>query len=206
MKKYVMQASALLGAALLFSGVSAVAQTLSSSDYSSGKTRINSEYKIEKLNCKALAGNAQDICDAQAKGKREVALAALYDSYKPSSKTRYKLRNAKADAVYAVAKQQCDDRAGNPKDVCIDQAKAERTTAKAEASVEYKTAAVNATAATISTNAQNRADNQAAEIRADANADERAARYTVEKERCDALAGVAKDNCLRQAKQQFGKL
>ena len=43
MKKYVMQASALLGAALLFSGVSAAAQTLSSSDYASGKTRINAE-------------------------------------------------------------------------------------------------------------------------------------------------------------------
>ena len=40
---------------------------------------------------------------------------------------------AKAEAEYAVAKERCDDQAGNAKDVCVKEAKSAQTAAKANA-------------------------------------------------------------------------
>jgi len=44
-----------------------------------------------------------------------------------------------------------------------------------------------------------------AEARKDATADKREAEYKVAIEKCDALAGPAKDACVSNAKAQFGK-
>lgn len=45
-------------------------------------------------------------------------------SYKPTVKTHYDARIAKAEADYDVARERCDDLAGNKKDVCVKEAKA----------------------------------------------------------------------------------
>lgn len=187
----VVKISMLAFAASLLFGASAMAQTVSSNDYQAAKARIKVEYKAEKQTCASLASNAKDICVAQAKGKEDVAQAELDDSYKPTLKTHYKVRIAKAEATYAVAKQQCDDLAGNPKDVCIQEAKAAQTAAKADANVQMKTA---------------KASSNTADLRSDASAEKREAQYKVEKEKCDAFAASAKDNCLTEAKAHFGKL
>ena len=47
-----------------------------------------------------------------------------------------------------MAKQKCDDLSGNPKDVCVKEAKAARTTAKADATVQMKTGQTNSDAKT----------------------------------------------------------
>jgi len=107
-----------LAACLLF-GTNAIAQSMSSTDFSASKTRIKTEYKTDKKGCESLASNAKDICVAEAKGKEAVALAELDNSYKPTLKTQYKLRLAKGEAAYDVAKQKCDDLSGNLKDVCV---------------------------------------------------------------------------------------
>jgi hypothetical protein len=198
--------SGLAFAASLLFGATAVAQTVSSGDYQTGKARIKSEYAVEKKSCSSLAGNAKDICEAKAKGKEKVAQAELYDSYKPTLKTHYKVRVIKAEAVYEVAKQQCDDMAGNPKDVCIKEAKAALTASKADAKVQLKTSSAKATAVDKSTQANAVANKEATDVRVDASAEKRAAQYKVEKEKCDALATTAKDNCLTEAKANFGKL
>jgi hypothetical protein len=44
---------------------------------------------------------------------------------------------AKAEADYRVAKERCDDQAGNVKDVCLEEAKAAEAAAKADAKREY---------------------------------------------------------------------
>lgn len=194
-----------LSASLLFC-TTAMAQTMTSGDYQIGKTKINTEYSAEKKACASMASNAKDICIAQAKGKEKIALAELTDSFKPTSKTHYKVLVAKAESTYDVAKQQCDDLSGNPKDVCIKEAKAAKVTAKADASVQLKTAAVSAKANEKSATAQSAASSEKAAIRSDASADKRAAQYKVEKEKCDALAGSVKDTCLTEAKTRFGKL
>lgn len=201
-KLLALSASMLLGASAMGQSVSG---SISKSDFDSSSTRIKAEYKAEKKTCAALAGNAKDICVAQAKGKESVALAELNDQYKPKLKTHYKLQIARAEASYDVDKQKCDDLAGNPQDVCVKEARAAQSIAKTNASAELMTAEAQASANEKSAKAQAKASSQKADIRSDASADKREAQYQVEKEKCDVLAGSVKDSCLTQAKASFGK-
>ncbi len=180
-------------ACMLFAGI-AMAQ-MSPIDFKAGKARIKSEATTEKKACSSLAGNARDICMAEAKGKESVALAELDYSFKPTLKAQYKVRVEQAEATYDLAKQKCDDLSGNPKDVCVKEAKAARTTAKADAEVQMKTTQTNSAA---------KSDNK--EVRTDAAADKRAAELKVAEEKCDSLASTAKDTCMAAAKAQFGKM
>jgi hypothetical protein len=109
-------------------------------DYDAAKKAIAADYKAAKTRCEPLAGNAKDICAAEAKGKEKVALAELGAAYKPTSKTHYDARVAKAEADYSVAKEKCDDQAGNARDVCVKEAQALQTAAKADAKASMKTA------------------------------------------------------------------
>ena len=172
----------------------AMAQGLSKADYQAGKDRIAVEYKTARGACNSFSGNANDICAAEAKGQQNVALAELEASYKPSAKAKYKVRVATAEADYAAAKEKCDDLAGNPKDVCVKQAKATQIAAKADAKAQLKTTAANSTAS-----------EKGADARKDARADKTDADYAVAKEKCEVLAGAAKDQCLGDAKARYGK-
>ncbi|TXT36384.1 MAG: hypothetical protein FD135_4310 [Comamonadaceae bacterium] len=194
-----------MAACLLF-GSNAMAQSMSSTDFSASKTRIKAEYKTDKKSCESLASNAKDICVAQAKGKEAVALAEMDNSYKSTLKTQYKVSIAKGEAAYDVAKQKCDDLSGNPKDVCKKEAKAALTSVKADANVQMKTSAANTKANEKTADANARASSDKKEVRADASADKRAAELKVAEEKCDALASTAKDTCLAAAKAKFSKL
>ena len=178
---------------LVFS-TAVLAQAVSKEDYQNGKDKIAAEYKSDKTSCSSLSANAKDICLAQALGKEKVAIADLEASYKPTVKNHYDARVAKAEAQYSVAKERCDDLAGNAKDVCVKEAQAAETAAKADAKAQMKTAEATTTAG-----------EKSAEARKDASSDKRDADYAVAKEKCDALAGSAKGNCLDQAKARFAK-
>ena len=167
---------------------------MSKPDYLASKDRIAAEYKSAKAGCGPLSSNAKDVCMAQATGGEKVAQAELTASYQPTTKARNDVRLARAEADYAVAKEKCDDQSGNAKDVCVKEAQAVHTTAKADAKAQLKT-----------TDAKAAAGKQIAEARKDASADKRDAEYAVAKEKCDALAGEAKDICLGSAKANFGK-
>ena len=47
------------------------AASMAQADYKADKIRINAEYKADKAACGSLAGNANDICVEQAKGKEK---------------------------------------------------------------------------------------------------------------------------------------
>ena len=179
--------------ALAFSA-GAVAQTLSKDQYQSGKDGIAADYKAAKASCGSLSGNANDICTAQASGREKVAKAQLEAEYKPSLNARYAVRIARADADYSVAREKCDDKAGNVKDVCVQEAKAAAVAAKADAKAWMTTA-----------NANEAAAEKGADARKDAASDKRDADYAVAKEKCEALAGDAKSSCMNEAKARFGK-
>ncbi|MFN0316614.1 MAG: hypothetical protein ACKVQA_16445, partial [Burkholderiales bacterium] len=134
-----------LAVSLAFS-TGAIAQNMSKSDYKAGKDKIAADYKMAKAHCDSLSGNTKDICVAEAKGKEHVAKAELDDSYKPTAKTHYKVRAAKAEAAFEVAKEHCDEMAGNAKDVCMKEAKAAHVAAEADAKVQLKTTDANAKA------------------------------------------------------------
>ncbi|MCB4361877.1 hypothetical protein [Quatrionicoccus australiensis] len=172
----------------------ASAENMNKADYSAAKDKIGAEYKNAKAACSSMSGNAGDICDAEAKGKEKVGMADLDAAYKPSAKTQHEARVVKAEADYAVAKERCDDKAGNVKDVCVKEAKATETAAKADAKAAMKTSDANATA-----------NEKTSDARKDASADKTDANYAVAKEKCDAMAGNAKDRCIDQAKLKYGK-
>jgi len=184
------------GASLLIAGaVGAAADTTMSRDtYKAEKDRIEARYKTDAERCKGLAGNAKDICSKEVKGREKVAKAELDAASKNTEKARYDARIARADADYEVAKEKCDDLAGNPKDVCLKEAKAAHTRAAADAKVAR-------VAHEQAANANAKTDEQ----RRDAVKEKRDAEFAVAREKCDALAGAAKDNCVNDAKARYGK-
>jgi len=167
---------------------------MSRDSYTVAKTNADAQYKIDKDACSSLSGNAKDICVAEAKGKEVVAKAEAEAAYANTPKARESARVAHAQAGYNVAIEKCDDLAGNRKDVCVKEAKAELVKGKADAKVDRVTVDTRQDAATKQADARN-----------EANADKRDAEYKVAIEKCDALAGPTKDACIGNAKVQYGK-
>ena len=159
------------------------AQAMTKPEYKADKARISAAYKSEKAACAPMKANAKDICIEEARAKEKVAKAELEFAYagKPADQT--KVAKAKAEAAYAVAKEKCDDQTGNAKDVCVKEAKA----------IEVKALA------------DTKMGKQIGEAKKDATADKRDADYKVAVEKCDALAGDAKNSCVSSAKSKFGK-
>jgi hypothetical protein len=100
-------------------GAGAMAQTMSRNQYKVGKNAIAVDYKTAKAICESLSGNAKDICQADAGGKEKVAKAELRARYKPSEHASYKLRVARANADYALAREKCAALAGETMRNCV---------------------------------------------------------------------------------------
>ncbi|MGE5667329.1 MAG: hypothetical protein ACM338_03930 [Betaproteobacteria bacterium] len=167
---------------------------ISKATYTQTVQDADAQFKIAKDACASLSGNAKDICVAEAKGKNSVAKADAESAYKHTAKARENARVVRAQANYDVGIEKCDDLAGNPKDVCVKQAKAELVKGKADAKVDRVASDTNKEAAA-----------KQAEARKDASADKREAELKVAIEKCDALAGPTKDACVSNAKAQFGQ-
>ena len=187
--------SLLAAAGIAFAGAAGAAndKTMSRDAYKAEKDKIEAQYKAEKDKCSGLSGNAKDICQAEAKGHEKVAKAELEAQYKNTDRARYEAREAKAEADYDVAKEKCDDLKGNDKDVCVKEAKAAQTKAKADAKVARTTG----TTGTMKTSAKQ------ADVKKDAAEDKRKADYKVAKEKCDAMSGDAKSACISEAKSHY---
>jgi hypothetical protein len=167
---------------------------MSKDSYTMAKKNADAQYKIDKDACSSQSGNAKDICVAQAKGKDNVVKADAEAAYENTPKARESARVVLAQANYDVAIEKCDDLAGNPKDVCVKEAKAGLVKGKADAKVDR-----------VVTDTRHDAATKQGDARHDANADKRDADYKVAIEKCDALAGPAKDSCVGNAKAQYGK-
>jgi hypothetical protein len=173
--------SSLLVGLLACSGASAA--TLSKDDVDRESERIAATYKIDKQACNSLSGNRKDICTEEAKGKEAVAKADLNYRRTGTEKDRLAVDTARASAAYELAKERCDDLGGNTKDVCMKEAKADEV--KAMANIKQTSGA--------------------AAVRTEAAQDKADADYKVAAEKCDFLAGDAKDACIQSAKSRFGK-
>lgn len=161
----------------------APALALDKAQYKAEKDRIEATAKTDKTACDAMSGNAKDVCVQEAKGREKLAKAELEATHTGKPRDQEKLAKARAETAYDVAKEKCDDKAGNEKDVCVKEAKAARDKAMADV----------------------KASKKATSARADATDDKRDAQYEVAREKCDALAGDAKDSCVAKAKSQNGK-
>ncbi len=172
-----------LSAAALCLAFSGTASATTRAEYNAAKDRSSADYKTAMAQCKSLAGNPKDVCEAEAKAAQKKADAMAEADYKATPKARQDAADTAADADYDVAKQKCDARTGNEKDVCIKEAKAAQTRAKADAKANEKTA----------------------DARKDAADDKRDADYKVAMEKCDGFAGDAKSTCQKNAKASYGK-
>src|SRR5690242_6343013 len=148
--------TALAAALGLAFSTATVAANMTKAEHTAAKASIKDEYKTAKKACDAQKDNAKDICMAEVKGKEDVALAELTATYEPTRQHRYEARLARARADYAVARERCDDLAGNAKDVCVKEAQSAETTAKADARAQRKIAEANKSAGTASAKAQDK--------------------------------------------------
>ena len=97
----------------------------------------------------------------------------------PEAKMAYDQAREAAAATFKAARARCDSITGNPKDVCIEEAKAARVQAEETAEAQYKNTLKAYTAARLHIAIAN---------------------YDLDKARCGALAGNDKDVCIEQAK------
>ena len=185
---------AMLAAAGLCVAGGTQAQAMSKDARDMAIKNADSQYKMDKATCDALSGNAKDICVEEAKGKEKVAKADAEAAFENTPKARENAREARADANYEVAKEKCDDLAGNAKDVCVKEAKAALTKARADAEVDR-----------VAADTRKDSADKTAEAKREAATDKRDADYKVAIEKCDAFSGAAKDTCVRDAKVRFGK-
>jgi len=162
---------------------SAVAQSMSKAEMKSARQTISDDFQAAKAACRSLSGNAKDICHGEAKGNKKIAKAVLEVRNSSTVKTRHSMRVAKAEAEYDLAKEKCDDSAGNAKDVCRKEAKSIEVAAKADAMMQMKMS----------------------DARTEANAEKLDAQYKLENEKCDKYSGKSKDNCVDHNKLLFSK-
>jgi len=175
--------AATLSLTALLAAVPAHAARIGTADYKAGKARIAVDVKADKLACQSLTANAKDVCLEEAKAKEKNALAALEYGHTGKPADEKQLLKVQADTAYDVAREKCDDQTGNAKDVCVQQAKTVHTKALAELKLVKEVAA---------------AGQDATEAR-------RAADLKLANEKCDALAGDAKNTCQSAAQARFGK-
>lgn len=171
--------NALIAATLLASTGLAYADDASKVRYDAAVDAAKATYKADKEACSPLSGNAQDVCIEEAKAKEKRAKAKAKAEHENTAKARLDAHIESADADYDVAKEKCDDRSGNDKDVCVKEAKAKHVEA------------VNA-----AKGGQDLIDRQEDTVEA---------KYKVAVEKCDALAGDAKDQCIIKAKSTYGQ-
>jgi len=170
------------------------ATPISKNAYDTVVKNADMQYKTDKDACASRSGNAKDICLAEASGKEKVAKADAEAAYRNTPKLREDARVTRAEATYNVAKEKCDEVSGNSKDVCVKEASAVLVKAKADAKVDR-----------VAAETRLDADTKQADARNEATKNKRDADYKVAIEKCDALAGTAKDSCVNGAKAQYGK-
>jgi hypothetical protein len=121
------------------------AEVALSKEYRSEHEAIEAAYKADKAKCKALTGNAKDVCIKEAKGTEKVAFAELDAKRKGTPHSQYEVLKVKAEAAYEVAQEKCDDLKGADKTACKKQAKADKAKALAEAKAGSTVASAPAT-------------------------------------------------------------
>ena len=161
----------------------AIGAAISTSDYSAAKERVAIEYQTARTQCSPLAGNARALCLVEAKAVERKAMAEAEVRYHNTVSARRDATIESAEADFDVARARCGAKAGNDRDLCIKEAKAVEVRTKAEAIADEKLAAA----------------------RRDMRDDERNARYEVANEKCEALTGTSKDQCLADAKAKYRK-
>lgn len=168
-------------AALLLCASTAFAES-SEQDYAAAKAQLGAAYKADSKVCANLKGNAHQVCLEQAKGKANVARALAEYNHSGKAADAAKLAVAEAEAAFAIATEYCDEKTGDARNACRNEAKQRYDKALAES----KTTALVAVVVKGAEQEQHDAD------------------YATAKAKCHDLAEPAQVACLNDAKATFG--
>jgi hypothetical protein len=175
----ILMAAATMG----FSATSSAAINEAKTTYNAARDAAAAQYKEARARCDSLSRNPKNVCVEEAKLMQTRARAEAQARYRDTPKARINARKAIADAEFALAKTRCGNLVDNARNVCVREARATQIAAIADANADGKVTAA----------------------RTEARDEKREAEYKVELEKCDALAGAAKDACVSGAKLRFGK-
>jgi hypothetical protein len=176
-----------------FSGA-AFAGKITQEAYHAAMSQADMEFKTAKEKCDSLAGNPKNICFAEAKGALSVAKANAEAEYQGTEPARLKAAKSKVEAEYRVANELCNDLSGNKKDVCRQEAKAAKV--KGDKAAQLASKKVEATSEFMNT--ENKARQEAGQANRDAE-------YKIVVEKCNQYSGDAREQCIMEAKTEFGK-
>ena len=109
------QAAAVALSVIAFSGVHAASET---------SERAEARYRTAMERCQPMRGNAQDVCEKDAKAAREKARAGERAARKGTPEARMDARESTARAEYRAAKERCDSLRGKEQTACESNAKA----------------------------------------------------------------------------------
>ena len=176
--------TSLVLAGLLSMSAAHAADNMSRDEYSARKDLIEAQYRVDRTDCERLAGNAEDVCIEQAKGRLKIERAEL-DTLRAGQRRadQRKLAETRAEATYAVATERCDDFTGHARDACMRDAR----DAKSQARTPIP------------------ANRDGAEAFADAGAHARPASYEAALASCNALAGASQADCVNAARALYDK-
>lgn len=111
--------------------------TAAANDSTATRSAVNkaaADYKAAKAQCDTMRGNAKTICVDEAKAARAHAEAdAVAQDTSTTQRARTKAMVSAADADYALARARCNDKTGNDKTSCVNDAKSSHGTALADA-------------------------------------------------------------------------
>ncbi len=172
----------ILAAAFCATGFAASA-AMTKGEHKAALDNAEMSYKSAKAACESFAGNAKDVCIAEAKVEKTFATGKTHSNFKNTPKAQFDAQKDLAGAEYDLAKTKCQTLAGNDKDVCVKEAKAVEVRAQADA----------------------KAGNKVSDAYAAASDAKRTANYRVAIEKCDTFSGDAKDSCVKAAKTRFNK-
>jgi uncharacterized protein HemX len=89
--------------------------TMSKDAYKAEKDRIDAQYKSAKEACNDLKGNAEDVCNAEAKARQRIAVADLDARNEGTPEAQAKARAVRAEAQYDVAREKWTTFRATPK-------------------------------------------------------------------------------------------
>jgi hypothetical protein len=101
-------------------GIAAQAAESALSEYErrSATTQIAEQHKVAMGRCATLRDNARNVCQAEADGRREVALAHLQLRRDSSGESLRSLARVQASAQYRVEAARCNDRYDEARSAC----------------------------------------------------------------------------------------
>lgn len=98
--------------------------------YRAAMDKAEADYDAAKTRCDKLRGDAEDICEDEAKLARAKAELDAVTKFDNTGNNVRKARSRVINAEYDLAKEKCDKLTGAEEDRCEDQAKAARNKAR----------------------------------------------------------------------------